>query len=411
MKRTLLLIMCAGLLLVGLAGCKGEEDKATPEAGKAELQEEGQAEAAPIKIGSMMDLSGPTSSVGRPYAKGIKACVGWLNGQGGIDGRPIKLYEVDTSYNAQQGLAAYKKLVTSKGIVANQGFGTAVTEALVRFAAKDEIPYFSASYSAHLTDPKKAPYNFFTAADYSTQLRAGLKYFRENWDKSRNPRLAFVYPDHPYGLVPIPAGKDFAKELGFDIVGEENVGLKAIDATSQLLSLKPKKPDFTWVGGTTPSTAVIMKDAKKLDMDTTFFVNIWGVDETIFQLAGDACNGDFSLQAAAVYGQDVPGMKVIKKLTDGEPQLTHYIRGFASMLVMAEGIRMAAKDGPLTGPAIKAALESMRDYDPMGLTPPISFYPDDHRPNMAVFLYKLQDGKMQFVGEEKLPRRAEWLGY
>ncbi len=411
MKRLLMILLSAVMLTAGLYACGGEETATEGEKTETEAPAKATAEAEPIKIGSMIDLSGPTSSVGRPYAKGIKDCAEWINGQGGIHGRPIKLYEVDTAYNAQQGLAAYKKLVNSQGIVANQGFGTAVTEALVRFAAKDEIPYFSASYSAHLTDPKKAPYNFFTAADYSTQLRAALKFFRENWKEDRNPRLAFIYPDHPYGLVPIPAGKDYAKELGFDLVGEENVSLKAIDATTQLLSLKPKQADYTWIGGTTPSTAVIMKDAKKLDMETTFFVDIWGVDETIFQLAGEACEGSYSLQAAAVYGQDAPGMKVIEKITNGEPQLTHYIRGFASMLVMAEGIRMAAKQGELTGPSIKAALETMRDYDPMGLTPPISFFPDDHRPNMAVFLYKLQDGKMQFAGEETLPRRPEWLGY
>ena len=368
------------------------------------------AMAKNIKIGSMMDLSGPTSSVGQPYAEGIRDCTKYLNNKDWIPGHKIELIEVDTAYNTQQGLKHYKRLVNREKVVAIQTFGTAVTEALVRFVAKDKIPNFSASYSAHLTDPKKAPYNFFIAADYSTQLRSALKFFKDNWEKERAPKLAFIYPDHPYGLVPIPAGKAYAKELGFEIVGEENVGLKAIDATSQLLSLKGSQPDYTWIGGTTPSTAVIMKDAQKLGIDTTFFVDIWGADENIFKLAGDACNGDYSLQAAAAYGQDVPGMKVIKEITNGKYKMTHYIRGFASMLVMAQGIKEAAKEGKINGPSIKKALETLRDYDPMGLTPPISFYPDDHRPNMAVFLFKLQDGEMQFAGSQSLPRKDEWLG-
>ena len=371
----------------------------------------GQAFAGTVKIGSMIDLSGPTSSVGKPYAEGIKGCVEWLNSNGGVAGNTIDLLEVDTGYNVQQGLSAYKRFVTRDKVAAIQGFGTAVTEALVRFAAKDRVPYFSASYSAHLTDPGKAPYNFFIAADYSTQMRAAIKYFFDNWEGEGKPKIAFIFPDHPYGLAPIPAGTAYADELGFEIVGEENVGLKAIDATTQLLALKTKNPDYCWIGGTTPSTAVIMKDAKKVGLDTTFFTNIWGADENLVKLAGDAAEGAFSLQAAAAYGQDVPGMKIIEKVTAGEPQMTHYVRGFASMLVLAEGIRLAAAEGEISGPSIKAALETLRDYDPMGLTPEISYFPDDHRPNMAVFLYRFENGDMQFVGTQNLERKKEWLGH
>lgn len=403
-------VICIALLAgLMLAGCGGEEKK--PEQAKTETTEQAETpKVEDIKVGAMIDLSGPTSAVGNPYADGIKGATEYINGKGGIAGRNVKLLLVDTAYNAQQGLSIYKKFVTVEKVVAVQGFGTAVTEALVRSVAKDKIPNFSASYSAHLTDPAKAPYNFFIAADYSTQARAALKYFKESWKEDRAPKLALIYPDHPYGLTPIPAIKEYAAELGFELVGEENVGLKAIDATTQLLPLKDKQPDYVWIGGTTPSTAVIMKDAKKLGLNTTFFTNIWGTDENLPKLAGDAANGNFCNQAAAVYGQDVPGMNAIKELTKGEHQMTHYMRGFASMLVLAEGIRLAAEKGDVTGESIKTALETLRDFDPMGLTPPISYYPDDHRPNMAVFLYKVEDGKLVFAAEQTLERKAEWLG-
>lgn len=370
----------------------------------------GSVYAKEIKVGAMIDLSGPTSTVGVPYEKGIRDAVKYINESGGIDGDSVNLLVADTAYNAQQGLAIYKRFTTREKVFAVQGFGTAVTEALTRFLVRDKVVNFSASYSAHLTDPSKAPFNFFIAADYSTQLRAALKHFYDNWSEDRAPRLAFIYPDHPYGLVPIPAAKEYAAELGYEVVGEENVSLKAIDATTQLLTLKPKKPDFVWIGGTTPSTAVILKDAKKLDMNPTFFTNIWGSDENLVKLAGDAAEGCYSLQAAAVYGADVPGMKPIEKITGGEHQATHYVRGFASMMVMAEGLKRAKAAGDLSGEGLKTALEDMRDYDPMGLTPPISYFPDDHRPNMAVFMYRVEGGKLTFVADASLERRAEWLG-
>ena len=44
--------------------------------------------------------------------------------------------------------------------------------------------------------------------------------------------------------------------------------------------------------------------------DTVFFSNIWGSDENLPKLAGEDANGAYSNQSAAIYGQDVPGMKV-----------------------------------------------------------------------------------------------------
>ncbi len=365
--------------------------------------------SAAYKVGLLSDLTGPTSSVGTPYAEGIKAYVAWLNENGGIAGEPVELIQVDYAYNVQQALAAYKRF-TSSGIVAMQGWGTGDTEALVKFVAKDRIPVFSASYSAHLMDPAKAPYNFTAAADYSTMGRAGLNYLRETWKEARAPKLAFMFPDNPYGTAPIAAMEEYAKELGFEVVAKENVDLKAIDATPQLLSLKKVEPDFVWTGGTTPSTAVIMKDAQKLGMTCTFLTNIWSSDENLFKLAGDAANGHFGLQGGVIYGQDVPGMKLIRELTGDEPQMTHYVRGFVSAMVMCEGMKMAKAAGEVTGESIKAALETMRDFDPMGLAPAISYFADDHRPNLSVNVTAFKDGKLEFVKTETLERKKEWLG-
>jgi branched-chain amino acid transport system substrate-binding protein len=364
---------------------------------------------AQIKIGILSDLSGGTADVGRPYAEGIKDCVKYINDQGGINGQKIEIMQIDYAYNVQQAISAYNRL-KSWGMVALQGWGTADTEALVRQVARDEIPTYSASYSAHLTDPREAPYNFFIAADYSTQLRGALDYFYNTWDQDRAPRIAFVYPNHPYGLAPIPAGKEYALELGFEIVGEENVGLGDMDATTQLLRLSRQQPDYVWVGGTISSTAVILKDAQRLNMKAVFVTNIWGSDEQLLSLAGSAVNGHIGLQTAVIYGADVPGMEIIKAVTGGKPQMTHYIRGFASMYVMAEAISIAMEKGELNGPGIRDASRTLRDFDPMGLTPPISFFPDDHRPNMSVKLYRLHQDGMELLTTETLERRAEWLG-
>ena len=192
-------------------------------AGQSAIDAVGKARKEPIVIGVLSDLSGPTSSVGVSYAAGIMDCIAWLNAQGGVEGHPLEALQVDYAYDVQQALGAYADF-KKQGIVALQAWGTGDTEALVEAVANDQIPTLSASYSARLTDPGTAPYNFFSAADYSTQIRAALNYLKESWSKERPPRVAFIYPDHLYGLAPIPAAKKYAHELGFEVVGEEKRG-------------------------------------------------------------------------------------------------------------------------------------------------------------------------------------------
>ena len=64
------------------------------------------------------------------------------------------------------------------------------------------------------------------------------------------------------------------------------------------------------------------------------------------------------------------------------------------MMVMWEGLKRADKAGQLNGPGLKAALESLENFDTGGLTAPISFTPNDHRPNTALRIFKMSDNKL-----------------
>jgi len=371
----------------------------------------GVAFSAPaIKVGHLADLTGPTGEVGKPYAQGVQDYKDWVNAHGGVNGKQIDMPMFDYAYDKNKAVNQYKKY-KEDGVVAIQGWGSGDTEALSKTTGDDKIPYISASYSAHLTDPKKTPYNFFCAPDYTTGLRAGLRYLKDNWKEKRAPKVVFIYPNHPYGIAPIKGGKEYAKELGFEVLGDEDVSLKAIEANSQLLSVKNKGADFAWVGGTTNSTAVILKDAKKLGLKTRFFINIWGADETTPKLAAGAEEGALVMVGSTVYGSKVPGMKQLMQITKNQPQVTHYIRGYVSMMVLTEALKIADKTGQLNGPGVKAALESLKNFDTGGLAADkITFSATDHRPFMKVNITDFQKGKLVLKKTIELPRKAEWLG-
>ncbi len=107
-----------------------------------------------IKVGGIFDLTGITSDVGKPFAQGTRDGVAWLNENGGVNGKKIRLVDVDYGYKIPEAVANYKRMVGDEKVVMIAGWGTGDTEALKEFINKDKIPYFSASFSAHLTDPK-----------------------------------------------------------------------------------------------------------------------------------------------------------------------------------------------------------------------------------------------------------------
>ena len=372
--------------------------------------------AKTIKIGGLFDITGGTGSVGTPYAEGVRDYVRYTNEEkGGINGVQIELFDVDYAYKIPQALAAYKKFKTQK-VVAIQGWGTGDTEAMSPLIKKDKIPYFSASYSEHLTDPKVTPYNFMVGTTYADQARVALKFIKDTWtDKSRNPRVAFIYNDTGFGRSPFftvkfqgqnfDGAEAYAKEIGVDLVAKPIIGLRALDATPQLLNMKKADPDFA-ICQETSVMATILKDAKKLNLRTKFFALNWAMSGKIRDLAGEAAEGCYWTNPFCIWEDDTAGVKEAKAISEkyhpGKVQIVNYFQGFTAMKVMAEAISRVK--GEINGPAIKAALEGMTDFDTGGLTVPISFSAKSHKGSMGLNIYQVQGGKFVQVKKVLLSR-------
>lgn len=367
-----------------------------------------------IKVGGLWDLTGVTADVSKPFAEGVQAAIALTNEKGGINGKKIELINVDYAYKIPQATAAYKKFVEQDKVIMINGWGTGDTEALKDTISKDKIPYISASFSGHLTDPAKTPYNFFVGASYSDQIRGFLQYVKKDFKGKGAPKVAFIYPNHGFGKAPIEAGKQYAKELGIDLVHEEVIPASFQDVTSNLLNMQKKAPDYAYVQTTVSWCAVLLKDAKKLGIKTKFFLGNYGMTEQLPLLAKEAAEGVYGMATHAAYGENVKGMQQIldwdKKHPAKESRDTCYVRGWAYGLVWAEALRIADKNKNLTGEGVKLALETLKNFDTGGLTPPVTYTATDHRPTTKTTIYVIKGGKMTKVADEETPRKKEWLG-
>jgi branched-chain amino acid transport system substrate-binding protein len=360
-----------------------------------------------IKIGGIFDITGATSDVGADYAVAAKDAVAYINANGGINGKKLEMVANDYAYKIPDAVNLYKTY-KDDGIFLIQGWGTGDTNALKEMTNADQIIYMSASYDTGISDPSKTPYNFFVGTSYGDSIRAAMQFVKDTWtDKSRAPKVVFIYPDHPYGKNPIPAGKEMAKALGFEIGPDQDVSLKATEAVSQLTEMKKFNPDYAWIGGTVASTAVIVKDAAKLGLTTKFLINVWGFNENLVKLAGDAAKERvYGMVPFTMYGDDVPGMKPILEIhKKNHPNDTHiqpYVQGWTSMMVMWEAMKRAKT---MDSAGVKAALETLKDFDTGGLSAPITFTSTDHRPNTSLRIMTVnKDGKIMTVKQVAVPR-------
>jgi len=366
-----------------------------------------------IKLGNLVDLTGPTSDQGKDISQGRIDAVQYFNEKGGINGKKIELVSVEYGFQPPRAVAAYKRFVEEDKVLLVLGYGTPDTEALRPYITKDKVPYLSGSYSGHLTDPKQTPYNFPGGIDYTSQIRIFLNYVKETWtDASRKPRVAFIYADNAYGRAPIEAGRTYAKQIGVDLVDEEIIPTVLTDATSQLLNMKKKDPDFAYINTNTQWVPVVLKDSLKLGLNTKYVVNNYGFDERTPSLAGEAAEGVMGIADVAFWGDDVPGMKILMDFHSGHhPNDTHnspYMRGWLWVMLAVEAIKRAGDN--LNGEGVKRALETLQAFDTWGLSQPYTYTADDHRPTTKGKLYIIKGGKLLPKRDVEVPRDMAWLG-
>ncbi len=370
-----------------------------------------------IKWGVLIDLSGPTSDWGKNQVKGQLDAMRWLNERGGINGKKLKLIVIDDGYKVPRGVAGYNRLVDSEKVLGLYVQSTGTTMTLIKKIVADGVATIAASFTSKFQNPKKTPFSFFVSPSYGTMGRVALKWIKDNWkDKSRNPKICYLYPDNKYGRDILNVCKDYAKKIGIDVGPDQVINWPTKDATVQLTNMKRYDPDFAYITSTAMNGAVILKNAKALGVRTKFISNIRNFEETLITLSGGAAEGTYGVHPIAPYGAPVPGMKKVVESHDkwhpGEKGTNVYVEGWVNILAVSEALKTADKAGDLTPSGIRNAFEKFKGFDTGGLAPALTFTSTDHRASMAAKIYEIKGGKMVDVsgGWVELPRDMEYFG-
>ncbi len=345
-----------------------------------------------IPIGAIFDKSGVTKEISSEYAAGVEDYIRFLNEQGGINGKPIKLYAKDCKYKISAAYSWYEEL-KAKHVLAIIGWGTGDTEALAPKINSDKIPFISASYSENLANGEKYPYNFIGAVSYSDQARIALKFIKNQPGNTK--KVGFIYNDTAFGRSPFfPDGEDFAKELGFEV---EKI---VIPLTGKLAKEKLKllSAEYIIVQETTAATLAILRAIDDLKLDTRVILLNWAIDENVASRFPEMPDGKvYGTIPYGVWNDKLPGVKFMKELNaryhpDIKSRTCRYIQGYINAKILMEAVEKCGSN--LTSENIKNQLEKFVNFDTEASFNKVTYTKSIHKPSSSIIIYKLVKGKI-----------------
>ncbi|MFC3533129.1 branched-chain amino acid ABC transporter substrate-binding protein [Vogesella facilis] len=372
-----------------LAACGNSQQSASQEASAAAPAAAGKV----VRIGSANPLTGPFAHWGRDADNGVKLAVDEANAEGlTLDGQKVS-FEVMSEDDQADPKAATQvaQRFVDGGVAAVVGHltsGAAIPASRIYNDAG--IPMVAGS----VTSPKftqQGYNNTFRIIANDLQQGQALAKFAVGELKVKNVAIIDDRTTYGQGLA-----DDFAKAVeaaGGKVVKREYTTNTATDFMAILTSLKGAKPELLFYGGMDAQAGPLVKQMRKLGMETRF-MGADGVNTAEFaKLAGTAAEGAYASSAGASK-ELMPGFAAFN--TKYKAKFGSEIQAYApytydAAKVLIDAMKRAGSADP------KKFLAEVGKTQLQGVTGPIAFESNGDVKNGTVTLYQLQGGAWKGV--------------
>jgi ABC-type branched-subunit amino acid transport system substrate-binding protein len=352
-----------------------------------------------VLIGNVQDLSGPLKELGAVIPSGSNMYFQYINDQGGVHGRSIKMLIEDHQYNPQKAVAATKKLVEKDQVFCLfQILGTSPCEAIRPILSETGTPLIApATNSGTMSDLSREAGDliFHTDTGYDRQGEILVDYIL---NQNSDAKIGIVYQDDDYGenVLEGIARAEAEHEI---TVQKESYQRGAIDFKGQTMNLLKGGCTDVIIAGIVREPVTVMKTAEAMNYKPNFFGTGPTVDARVGKLAGSAGEGFTATYWANMWNSDAPGPILYRELCEKydipEPYigLYHYY-GFATAQLLVEGLERAGRNP--TRKSLVRGLETFKNWD-VGSFPPITYNRNDHAGVDKVQLVQMQNGEQVVI--------------
>jgi branched-chain amino acid transport system substrate-binding protein len=305
----------------------------------------------PIVFGVITPLSPPgETSLGQQVKRGTEIAVDYLNEKGGVLGRKVVLSIQDSAGKNEQGVAAYRRLVSNEKAVAVFGFIHSGVNIAVNEVAKEMgVPTIGTQAGASDVTAKHYDIAFRTHAVDPPRAATWLGWAKKHGYK----RLSLVAETTDYGIGLVKATEDQNKSmnLGMDLQ-TIMFDRTTTDLLPQLLQVKAFKPDaIINIGVGQPLDLMITQATTLGILPTVPMVTSYDAPGRPQHWALHKEQG-VGIHFIAFYTQKSKlsdlGEWFVKKYQEkfNEPPIYSALNGFANAIVLAQAIEAAKTTEP-----------------------------------------------------------------
>lgn len=348
-----------------------------------------QAKAEPVKFAFCTDLTKFLTFVQPQFSQAALDYAKILNQQGGIEGHPVEVLVQDHGSEPQRAIECYEKM-RREGAIAYYFASTAVTIAMLpRLMNDGSVMHSTFIGRGDSIDGEVFKWVFPVGPTYWGQAANHVHYIKTRSNGNlKGVKVAFIYPDYPFGQDSIPLLKTLAAHEGFEL-GLFPHPLPGNDQAAAWTQIRRFNPDWVISWNLSNMHVVASREMKRngIPMDKYISTN-WINEVDIANIGAENAKG-LKRTTTVVGGKDHPLMQqIVKDLYDkgnGSGPAKHlddiyYNGGLASMAPFFEGARLAIKEygWPLTPDKMRRGMERMRNFDANGLMAPLTVTEKDH---------------------------------
>ncbi|HEX3993220.1 MAG TPA: ABC transporter substrate-binding protein [Acetobacteraceae bacterium] len=193
--------------------------------------------AEPIKVGSLLDLSGPIGTSGQPMYDAIQLAVEEVNGAGGLLGRQVQLVNYNTQSTIQMYSQYAQQLALKDGVaVVHGGITSASREAIRPVFDRYRVLYFyNVLYEGGVCDRN----TFCTGTTPAQTVNKLVPYALKTWGK----KVYIVAADYNYGQITAKWMTKYARDGGGTVQAVEFFPLDVTSFTATISKIQEAKPD------------------------------------------------------------------------------------------------------------------------------------------------------------------------
>jgi ABC-type branched-subunit amino acid transport system substrate-binding protein len=314
---------------------------------------------------------------------GMDAEVAYVNDQGGIYGRKLKLIVEDDQYTGPLASEVVRKLVEQDKVFAIiGGLGTVPDSAVYKYLEANGVPdMLLLAGQSKFTDPVVKT-RFGYLVDYTDEGRVLGEYIAKNFP---GKKVGFIEQNDEFGQEGEKGLREGVKDANNEVV-VETFETTQNDLAAQVQRLKNQNVEVMAIYAEPVQATSAIKNAHET-LNWKVPVVITGVDavEIVGALAGyDNIEGAISVvYGHQVYEKDLPGIAqhwdIMAKYGAGKTPTNLTLVGASIVEIMTKIMQDAGPD--LTREKMLDAAESLCGWTPSSGIAPINMSPTDHRPN------------------------------